>query len=428
MKRASQILQHRWMIKSELHELLLKTNNFKRMKKIILLLTMAAITLVFFSCNTKNTQEQATSSEQTELPPSLQKASAGLKLIQLSDKEQKELSIETMVVSNNFIDYTVSAPGVVFPAPNHGSIISTPINGQISKINKFEGQWVRKGEVLFEIQSLEFGTLVSEYLQAFAEERYQTNRLSRIKQLVEETITSTSELERATAEYDRASATVRASYSKLKAVGVSDAEIKAFTDAENIDPLLKVASPIDGVIEKNFVELGQSVNALENLSRVLDTRDVLVRAYLSPDDARLINVGDSVDILKREKAENFLSATITSVNPGLDESSRSVIANILVPTKDGWPKPGENVRLSISTSSQREIIAIPVKALTYDGNDPVVFVKKGAGVFEKRFIGVSEIRDQSVFVNSGLDKGEEVAVSNVFSLKALSRFDIIAEE
>lgn len=397
------------------------------MKNIILLMVIG-FTGLFVACNSANQKTGPEINVQKELPPSLKQADENTKLVQLSEKEQNELNIQAIAVENNFIDYTVSAPGVVFPAPNHGSIISAPINGQIRRMNKFEGEWVRKGELLFEIQSLEFGNLVSEYLQAFAEERYQTNRLSRIKQLVEETITSKSELEKATAEFDRASASSRASYSKLKAVGVSDKEIKSFTEFQNIDPVLKISSPIDGVIEKNFIELGQSVNALENLSRVLDTRDVLIRAYLSPDDARMIVVGDSVSVSKREKQESSIKATITSINPGLDENSRSVIANIIVPTKNGWPKPGENVRIDIATSSQKEIIAIPVKALTYDGNDPVVFVKREKGVYEKRFIKVSEIRPQSVFVESGLNKGEEVAVSNVFSLKALSRFDNIAEE
>lgn len=399
------------------------------MKNLIYITVLIGFTSLLVACNSTNKNaESETISAQNELPPSLKPADESLKLIHLSDKEQGELDIQTLAVSNNFIDYTVSAPGVVFPAPNHGSIISAPINGQIRKINKYEGAWVKRGEPLFEIQSLEFGNLVSEYLQAFAEQRYQTNRLSRIKQLVEETITSKSELEKATAEFERASASSRAAYSKLKAVGVSNQEIIAFTEAENIDPVLKIASPIDGVVEKNFVELGQSVNALENLSRVLDTRDVLIRGYLSPDDARMISNGDSVSVSKREKQDSPIKAKITSINPGLDENSRSVIANIVVSTIDGWPKPGENVRLDIATSSQKEIIAIPAKALTYDGNNPVVFVKREKGVFEKRFIDVSEIRDQNVFVNSGLSKGEEVAISNVFSLKALSRFDIIAEE
>ncbi len=397
------------------------------MKRIIPFFIALGWTILFISCGSGN-KENVEPAGQTDLPPSLNSEQAKVNLVQLSEKVQNELKIETTVVTNNFIDYSVVAPGVVFQAPNHASIISTPIDGQIHEVYKYEGSWVRKGEVIFEIQSLEFGNLVSEYLQAYAEERFQTTRLARLKQLVEETITSASELERATAEYDRAITSSRAAYSRLKAVGVSDKEIKAFAETENIDPVLKIYSPIDGVIEKNFVELGQSVNALENLSRVLDTREVLIRAYLSPDDARLINVGDSVSVSKRENQEVILNAQVTSINPGLDESSRSVIANIVVATTDGWPKPGENVRLSIVTSSQKEIIAIPVEALTYDGNQAVVFVKKGNGIYEKRPIDVSELRDKFVFINSGLADAEEVAVSNVFSLKALSRFDIISEE
>ncbi len=398
------------------------------MKKSCIILIVIGITMLLSSCGTEEKQASNSESQKIELPPSLKINDESNTLIQLSDKEQAELTIKTIEVTRSFINYSVLAPGVVFQAPNHASIISTPINGQIHELYKYEGDWVRKGEVLFEIQSLEFGNLVSEYLQAHAEEHFQTNRLTRLKQLVEETITSANELERATSEYDRALASSRAANSKLKAVGVSDDEIKSFTEAGSIDPVLKIYSPIDGVIEKNFVELGQSVNALENLSRVLDTREVLIRAYLSPDDARLITVGDSVLVSKRETQENLLAATITSINPGLDENSRSVIANIIVPTSGGWPKPGENVRLSVVTSSQKEIIAIPVEALTYDGNQAVVFVKKGNGIYEKRAIEVSEIRDQFVFVNSGIENGQEVAVSNVFSLKALSRFDIISEE
>jgi cobalt-zinc-cadmium efflux system membrane fusion protein len=398
------------------------------MYKTISIFMFFGITLVLLSCGSDKPANTAEVAGQTELPPSLKAETGKVKIVQLSEKEQNELAIKTVTVSSNFTDYSVTAPGVVFQAPNLSSIISTPINGQISRINKYEGNWVRKGEELFRIQSLEFGTLVSEYLQAHAEQHFQTNRLERLKQLVEETITSESELERATAEYDRAIASSRAAYSRLKAIGVTDSELELFTETDNIDPVLKISSPIGGVIEKNFVELGQSVNALENLSRVLDTREVLIRAYLSPDDARLIHIGDSVSVSKRESQEIILNATITSVNPGLDENSRSVVANIVVPTSDGWPKPGENVRLAIVTSSQKEVFVVPVESLTYDGNLAIVFIKKGNGRFEKRTIDVSEIRDKYVFVNEGLSNGEEVAVTNVFSLKALSRFESIAEE
>lgn len=397
------------------------------MNRMLFLTGMFATMIFLFSCGEKKSNNNSDIAEQTELPPSLQTADAEVLLVRLSEKEQGELNVKTVTVNSNFIDYSVAAPGVVFHAPEHASIISTPINGQISSIQKHEGSVVKKGEELYRIQSLEFGTLVSEYLQAFAEQQFQTNRLKRIKQLVEETISSASELERAIAEYDRALASSRASYSKLKAVGVSNNEIKGFTEAEKIDPVLKIHSPIDGVIEHSFVELGQSVNALENLSRVLDTRVVLVRGYLAPDDARLIATGDSVLISKQENNKAVARVVVTSINPRLDEASRSVIANVMLKTTNGWPKPGENVRLDITTSSQKAVLAIPVEALTYDGNKAVVFVKRAKGVFEKRNIDVAEIRDEFVFVKGGLTNGEVIAHTKVFSLKALSRFDIIAE-
>ena len=55
-------------------------------------------------------------------------------------------------------------------------------------------------------------------------------------------------------------------------------------------------------------------------------------------------------------------------------------------------------------------------------------MKKGKGSYEKRNIDVAEIRDKYIFVAGGLSNGEEIASSKVFSLKALSRFDIIAED
>ena len=396
--------------------------------KLHLTLSLLAVISIYAACTDKKSKDPVISEEQTELPPSLQRETISV-LVKLTGRQQQDLQIETTEVRSDVIDYVLSVPGVVFPAPQHSSIISAPISGQVQEIHKSEGLWVNKGEVLFHIQSLEFGTLVSEYIQAHAEEEFQSSRLKRMQQLVEETISSVSELERATSEYRRASTSVRAAYSRLKALGVLGKEIEALVHSDNIDPVLRVHSPISGTIDKNFVELGQSVDALDNLARVLDTRKVLVRGYVSPDEARLVQAGDTVNIMRREEKSGLkVMATISSVNPGLDEGSRSVIVNIIVSPASGWPLPGENVRLEISSSSLKEVIAIPVESLSYDGNQSVVFIQKEPGLFEKRPIEVSEIGARNVFVASGLKEGERVASSNVFSLKALSRYDIIAEE
>ncbi len=395
------------------------------MKRAWLSITLASA--ILFSCSSDKTNTDGKTAEQKDLPPSLIGQQQGIEMVQLSEKEQNELKIQTLTITQDLVEYSVMAPGVVFPAPGHSSMVSTPINGQISRIYKFEGDRVRSGDMLFQIQSIDFGNMVSEYLQAYAEERFQRNRLNRMKQLVEETISSASELERASSEFERASAILRANYSRLRALGVADDEIRQFAEGENINPMLHIHSPINGIVESNFVELGQSVNALENLSRLLDISKVLVRGYVSPDDARLISPGDSVFITQRDQ-NSRIDATITSINPGMDENNRSVIANIVVSTVNGWPKPGENLRLYINTSTRQAKISVPAEAITYDGNQAIVFVDRGNGIFEKRPIVISEIRDKNILVENGLHDGDKIAISQVFSLKALLRFHLISEE
>lgn len=391
---------------------------------VIILLSLFLIT----GCNSGENTEETSTEVQTDVPPSLKDGTDQILTIKLSDKEREELNVKTQNITSEFVDHQILAPGVVFPAPGHSSIISTPINGQVTAINVYEGNWVNKGQELFRIQSIEYGNLISEYLQAYSQEAFQTSRLTRLKQLVDERISSASELEQATAEYQHVLASLKSAYAKLRAVGVADSEISNLSDSESFETTLKIVAPINGVIEKNFVELGQSVNALENLSRVLDTREVLIRGYVSPGDALLVEPGNMVKISKREQEEMAMTGEITSINPGLDENSRSVVVNIIIPSVKNWPKPGENLRLAITSESQKETLAIPLQALTYDGDQAIVFVKQDQNTFELRPIEVDQIIGESVFVASGLNTGEEVAITKVFSLKALSRFDIISEE
>lgn len=402
----------------------MKKLQFIRCLNLVHLLTFLLI--IIYSCggNQEAVQKEKGGSDS---PPSV----SGIKpenLVRLSEKEITELKIQTIDVTSSLTNYSIAVPGVVFPAPNHVSIISTPIDGRISRINIQEGEVVKIGQELFSIESLVFGNMVSEYLQAVSEETFQTSRLHRLEQLVEQTISSKSELERASSDFQRAKTTVIASVSKLKAIGVPEKEINAFRTAESIDPTLKIHSPIGGSLDQRSVELGQSVNALQMLARVLDISHVLVRGYVSPEDARYISKGDSVKISRRQNDPFEIKAVVTSINPGLDENNRSVVVNVLVASKDNWPKPGENLRLSISTSSQTEVITVPIEALTYEGNDPMVFVKISESTFEKRKVVVPEFRDKYAVVQKGLEKNERLAVTQVFSLKALSRFDKIAEE
>lgn len=377
-----------------------------------------------FSCKTEQKKETVVVQD---APPSVT-AEKTQKVVQLSEKDSQSLHVETAAVNGTIENYLLAVPGVVFPAPGNLSLISTPIEGRVSAINVREGNRVKKGQELFRIESLVFGNLVAEFMQANAEEKYQKSRMDRMDQLVQETISSKSELERANSDFQRATATVIASIAKLKAIGVTNHEIENFKKAEQIDPTLRIYSAIDGIFDQQEVELGQSINALEKMGRVINLSKVQVKAYLSPDDGAFVSEGDTVLVTRRNENAKKIMGRVETINPALDETNRSMVANIIINTVNNWPQPGETVRLEIMTGTLDNVLSVPVAALTYEGNQPIVFVKKGDRQFEKREITLREIRDDYAILSGGLEVGEQVAVTQVFSLKALSRYELIAEE
>ena len=176
----------------------------KKLQYIRRLVFVCLLSFLLVSINSCGGKQNPVQKEKgaSDSPPSV----SGIKpeyLVRLSAQEIAELKIQTIAVTSSLQNYSIAVPGVVFPAPNHISIISTPINGRISSIQIQEGEIVMPGQEMFRIESLEFGNMVSEYLQAVSEETFQTSRLHRLEQLVEQTISSKSELDRASSDYQR---------------------------------------------------------------------------------------------------------------------------------------------------------------------------------------------------------------------------------
>jgi len=361
-------------------------------------------------------------------PPSLEGEIAERQVVRLTDQESEELNIQTFTVKEHIHRFDLETAGTVFPSPDHFSIVSTPLPGRIISMGVREGEPVGKGEVIFRIESLELGVMVSEYLQAIAEENYHRSRFTRITELSEKQISSASELDRARSDLERASTITRASFGKLRASGISEKEISEFRNQEDIEPVLNIRSPINGTFDRRSVDLGEQVSAYEELGTVIDNTHVMIRGYLSPEDGRSVRAGNRVLVTRREAMEPGIPAYISTISPGLDEANRSAIINIYMEVPGDWPRPGENVRLEVEATAEVPLMAIPMNALTYDGNDPVVFVRLDEKSWEERAIRVREMRDTSAILLSGLREGEVLAVSQVFSLKALSRINLIAEE
>ena len=350
------------------------------------------------------------------------------KYIKLDAQQAGELAIRTMQVVREPSSYALSLPGTVFPAPDNLALVSAPISGRVTRIYAHEGEQVRKGQVLLELESLEYAGLVADFLQAQAEEDYQIKQVERLQLLVDRKISPSSSLEKAQADLLRARAAVQATHARLHALGITNEQLDGMANRSIERPVLPIYAPITGAINDHDIDLGQAVTAYEQMMSLINLDRVLIRGYVSPEDAPLVRPGDPVVVGGQAFAEHALEARIHTINPALDEASRSVTVNILAKTKNAWPLPGHSVHLQIRVRSPEPVLMTPLSAVEYEGEQAIVFVRKDSLTFEKRVITIGRVTEDRVIVAAGLDEGEEVAVSQVFSLKALGRFEQYAEE
>ncbi|MDX1636506.1 MAG: efflux RND transporter periplasmic adaptor subunit [Balneolaceae bacterium] len=366
----------------------------------------------------------------TAIPPSLS-GKDGRKIVTLSEQQAENLNIQVVTVDRDRGSFFIDAPGQVFAAPERISVVSAPINGRISTIYLHEGEKVNKGDPLLDLESLEFANLVADFLEARAEITYQEQQVERLKVLTEERISPQRTLERAQADLQRAQTRCSAALARLRAIGVTDRMMEQWNAAAP-DPRarLTIYAPISGVLNEHLIELGESVNAYEKMLDIIDQKEVLVRGFVSPADAPFLQEGGPLVI--SERAENggrssrMLEASITSINPALDETNRSIVLNSIVETKNGWPIVGQSVRIRYSARTG-DTISIPLSAIQFDGPDATVFVQRSPLEYEKRAVQVERMTTDEAIISSGLKEGENVATTQVFSLKALERFEQFAD-
>ncbi len=390
----------------------------------LIIVVLAASLMVMAGCGGEPPQtmiEQAVAP-----PPSIRSEAPSPSFISLDAEQAADLDVQVVAVAEASLDIHVELAGTVEPSPEAYAIVAAPISGRVSAIYAHEGEPVRAGQTVAVLESLEFAGLVADFIQARAERVFSEKEVSRYTQLVEKRVAARNQLERAEADLLRHTALEDAAKARLLALGLREEQLDGYTNGDRA--LLKIVAPRSGYVDMHNIDLGQAVRAYDEMLTIVDGREVLVRGLATPSSAVSISPGDSVYIRPVASDNVTIKSRVTSVGPALDEDTRSVPINVLVRVADGAMRPGQRVRMEIVTTKTRHAMYAPLSAVTFEGDQAIVFVLADENVFEARAVELSDPSHDMVVVVGGLEPGERIATTQVFSLKALSRFEQYGEE
>ncbi|HEY5373865.1 MAG TPA: efflux RND transporter periplasmic adaptor subunit [Polyangiaceae bacterium] len=332
------------------------------------------------------------------------------KWIRYSPDFAKRAQIAFEVVSEGNLKPMLSVTGTVAFDPERLAAVGSRIAGRVSRLNKIEGDDVKVGDLLAEIESADLGQAQAAVIAARAHAEAATANEKREAELAEAKISADREAELARAQAVSARADLAAAEQRVRALGGS---------SDGPTGILRLTTPIAGrVIERN-VTRGQSVEATLTAFRVADLSRVWVELAVFEGQLNAIHVGDKVDVLAAAGANKAVHGSVAYVGDVIDLGTRTAPVRIVVEHPESQLRPGQSVSATIHTSAPISgAIAVPLAAVTSVDGKPTVFVANDDLSVEPRSVQLGAQDGDRVEVAAGLQRGERIAVNGVFALKS----------
>jgi Cu(I)/Ag(I) efflux system membrane fusion protein len=207
---------------------------------------------------------------------------------------------------------------------------------------------------------------------------------------------------------------------RLQQWNISDAQIAAMEKAGKAEQYLPLNSPFDGVVEEVAVHQGRHVAVGDHLIDIVDLSSVWVWAEFYENELPLLKPGLAVTITSSSLPGLAISGQIAVVDPFINEQKRTGRVRIDVANADLKLRPDAYVDVALALD-QGEGLTVPVEAVLPTGEHNIVFVDKGSGRLEPRFVQLGGKFGDLFQVTAGLRAGERVVSSANFLVDAESK-------
>ncbi|RUT25824.1 efflux RND transporter periplasmic adaptor subunit [Asaia sp. W19] len=191
------------------------------------------------------------------------------------------------------------------------------------------------------------------------------------------------------------------------------------SSAERADGLhSSVISPIDGIVNKIIVSVGEEVsNRAAAAVEIDDLSHVWVVSQVGEQQATRLSRGGR-QLTWPTPDSRPIESRIDLIEGSVDPMTRHVLVRSLVDNSQRLLRPEMLVKSRLFSTSTVSGVLIPQAAIQTIGNQSCVFVRLGESHYEARKVSVGPELDGTIVVTSGLKPGETVVTDGSFVLKS----------
>jgi membrane fusion protein, multidrug efflux system len=283
-----------------------------------------------------------------------------------------------------------------------GVTVSADLPGTVDRITFDSGRAVREGDVLVQLDTRQERAQLT---AAEAQRDLARVNFDRMQGLLNESVISRAEFDRATADQRQTEARV--------------GEIRAVIERKTI------RAPFSGILGIRQVNLGQYMAGGDAIVPLQSLHPIYVNFGVPQQDASKVRIGRQVRVISDDLASGKFVGHVTAVDSVVDATTRNIQVQGTLANPDGKLRPGMFVQTELNLGSSRSIVALPASAISYAPYGDSVFVvtdlktpdgETYRGV-QQQFVKLGGTRGDQVGVVSGVNAGDEVVTSGVFKLR-----------
>lgn len=210
---------------------------------------------------------------------------------------------------------------------------------------------------------------------------------------------------------------IEAAKLRLRQWSVTDEQIADLEKSGKPSEILMLHSPFHGVVAKVTASQGASVKVGDALVDVADLSKVWVWADFYETEIGMLRQGQKVGVVSVPYPGRTFDGTIALIDPFVDPVTRTARVRIDVENAELLLRPGMYVNADLQLEPVTAL-SVPVDAIMPTGMRNLVFVDKGSGRLEPRFVFLGGKFGDFYAVQKGLAAGERVVNSANFLIDA----------
>lgn len=339
-------------------------------------------------------------------------AGCGAKAVRRSPR----VSVTVAKAERRSVPLELAASGTIEPIQS--AAVGSQVGGVIMRIRIHEGDFVRAGQVLVELDPRPFRAELDQARGVLARDRAQaqTARLDaeRARKMVDQGMISQAEWEQKRAAADATAGSVTAD-----SAAVANARL-------NLD-YASIRAPISGRTGRLNVHVGDLVKSgtSEPLVTINQINPIRVRFTVAQSELSSIQKyrGHDPRVIVRPVSEDStqIEGRLVFVDNSVDLDTGTLLLKGELKNADGRLWPGEFVEVRLVLTTQKDALVVPSTAVTRGQQGTYVYVMNADSTAASRPVTVLRSDDLITVLSSGLEAGETVVTDGQFRLSPGSK-------